>query len=175
MRSVKRAMIVGALSIVVGQTLGISPARAQGFNARDSLGGYGGSMSNLNSSMSMGGPVIPYAGTFGGFMPARMGETGGLRFEPRAGFLPGTRRTSFNMSTMSGGMSTMSGGIGQGFGSSARSLSNISSQATMGLSGRGMPMSGVGDRGVAPPSFGYPFRQPPNLISPSSPGMGMSM
>jgi hypothetical protein len=26
-----------------------------------------------------------------------------------------------------------------------------------------------------PPNFGYPFRQPPSLLSPSSSGAGMSM
>jgi hypothetical protein len=29
--------------------------------------------------------------------------------------------------------------------------------------------------GVMPPRIGYPFRQPPSLVAPSSPGIGMSM
>jgi hypothetical protein len=29
--------------------------------------------------------------------------------------------------------------------------------------------------GVTPPSIGYPFRQPPSLLSPAAGGAGMSM
>jgi hypothetical protein len=36
-------------------------------------------------------------------------------------------------------------------------------------------MPSTGGTGVMPPSIGYPFRQPPSLVSPSSPVMGMSM
>jgi hypothetical protein len=36
-------------------------------------------------------------------------------------------------------------------------------------------MSGSRGMGVMPPSFGYPFRQPPSLLSPSAAGAGMSM
>jgi hypothetical protein len=46
--------------------------------------------------------------------------------------------------------------------------------AGTGLGGmRRMPSS----RGasVMPPSIGYPFRQPPSLVSPSTTGTGMSM
>jgi hypothetical protein len=36
-------------------------------------------------------------------------------------------------------------------------------------------MPGAGGMGVMPPSIGYPFRQPPSLVGPPAPGMGMSM
>ena len=47
--------------------LGASSAQAQG-----TLGGYGGSMSSFDSGMGSSGPIIPYAGHYGGFMPSRM-------------------------------------------------------------------------------------------------------
>jgi hypothetical protein len=45
----------------------------------------------------------------------------------------------------------------------------------MRLGGGMQRMSGAGRSGVMPPSIGYPFRQPPSLLAPSTPGMGMSM
>jgi hypothetical protein len=36
-------------------------------------------------------------------------------------------------------------------------------------------MPGAGRPSVMPPSFGYPFYQPPSLVVPSSSGAGMSM
>jgi hypothetical protein len=35
--------------------------------------------------------------------------------------------------------------------------------------------AGLGGMGVMPPSFGYPFRQPPSLVPAATPGAGMSM
>ncbi|HEV3165823.1 MAG TPA: hypothetical protein VGZ22_17475, partial [Isosphaeraceae bacterium] len=159
------------------QAVGTPRASAQDFGSGGSLGGYGGSMSSSPSGMGMSGPVIPYAGKFGGFMPARMGG-GSLSFPSRDTSAMGTSRTSFSLSSMSGGMSSMSGGMGGG----ARSLSSFGSRGGMGLDGgmglgSGMvrPMAGAKGMGVMPPSFGYPFYQPPSLLSPSSAGMGMSM
>jgi hypothetical protein len=37
------------------------------------------------------------------------------------------------------------------------------------------PMSGDNSTSVMPPNFGYPFYQPPSLISPVSRNSGMSM
>jgi hypothetical protein len=45
----------------------------------------------------------------------------------------------------------------------------------MGLGTGTQRMSGPGGMNVMPPSIGYPFRQPPSLVAPSTPGMGMSM
>jgi hypothetical protein len=136
-----------------------------------SLGGYGGSMTDTGSGMGMSGPVIPYAGKFGGFMPYRMGGGGGLSFQTRGTSPIGSGRTSFSLSPTSGGMSSMSGGLGAG----ARTFSSFGTQGAMGLGGGMNPMPGTGSMGVMPPSFGYPFRQPPSLLSPSSSGTGMSM
>jgi hypothetical protein len=36
-------------------------------------------------------------------------------------------------------------------------------------------MPSPGGSSVMPPSIGYPFRQPPSLVSPSTTGTGMSM
>jgi hypothetical protein len=70
-------------------------------------------------------------------------------------------------------MSSMPGGIGQGLGTS----SSFGSKGATGLGGgmRTMPGSGTRGMGVMPPNFGYPFRQPPGLVSPSTSGTGMSM
>ena len=172
MRSWARVILVVGLSLACLPFLGASPAGAQGLNTGDSLGGYGGSMGAVGSNMSMSGPVIPYAGTFGGFMPARMEGSGGLRFQPRGGATLGSGRTLFRMSAMSGEM-------GSSMGSSVRSFTTLGSGGALGLGGGmggggGMPMSGAAGRGVMPPSFGYPFRQPPSLLLPSS-SMNMSM
>ncbi len=177
MRTEAHVILVGALTIAIFQAVGISRASAQGLGSGGSLGGYGGSMSSSASGMGMSGPVIPYAGKFGGFMPSRMGG-GTLSFQSRSTSAMGSSRTSFSLSSMSGGMSSMSGGMGGG----VRSLSTFGRQGGMGLDGgmglgggMGRPMSGGSGMGVMPPSFGYPFYQPPSLLSPSSAGTGMSM
>ena len=132
--------------------LGASSAQAQG-----TLGGYGGSMSSFDSGMGSSGPIIPYAGHYGGFMPSRMSGSGSLAFTSRGMSSVGSPRTSFRLSTPSGRMSSMgsgmSGGSGGGMGAMPKS-------------------SGMG---VMPPSFAYPFRQPPSLFAPLVPGAGMSM
>jgi hypothetical protein len=160
----------------VTATIGASTAAAQAVSTGEgrSLGGYGGSMTDTGSGMGMSGPVIPYAGRFGGFMPYRMGGSGSLSFQSRGTSPIGSGRTSFSLSPMSGGMSSMSGGMGQGLGAGPRALSSFGTQGSMGLGGRD-PMSGTRGMGVMPPSFGYPFRQPPSLLSPASSGAGMSM
>jgi|GEM_PF-2895923 len=171
MRTAWRAAI-GVALIGVGATAGVRDAKAQTGGPR-SLGGYGGSMGAVDSGASMGGPVIPYGGAFGGFMPFRMGGggSGGLSFQPRGNSAMGGPRTSFSLSPMSGGMSPASGGMGQGFGAGARPFSSFG----FGGTGGGMPMPGASGRGVMPPNFGYPFRQPPSLLSPAPAGAGMSM
>lgn len=177
MRTEARALLVGAVTIAIFQGIGASQAVAQGGGPGGSLGGYGGSMSSSASDMGMSGPIIPYAGKFGGFMPYRMGG-GSLSFQSRSTSAMGSGRASFSLSPMSGGMSPMSGGMGGG----ARSPSTFGRQSVMGMDGgtglgggMGRPSSGGGRMGVMPPSFGYPFYQPPSLLSPSSAGSGMSM
>jgi hypothetical protein len=171
-RVARAALVLGA-----AMTIGASVAVAQTTSTAEgrSLGGYGGSMTDIGAGM--GGPVIPYAGKFGGFMSYRMGGSGTLSFQSRGTSPIGSGRTSFSLSPMSGGMSSMSGGFGAG----SRTFSSFGTQGAMGPGGgSGMgggmnPTSGTRGMGVMPPSFGYPFRQPPSLLSPSSSGTGMSM
>jgi hypothetical protein len=171
MRTVTRAILAGILGIGLGQILGTSAAQAQG--PIGSLGGYGGSMSDTGSGAAMSGPIIPYAGRFGGFMPYRMGTGGSLTFQPRGASSMRSSRTPFSLSPMSGGISSMSGGMGQGPGNGSRSAMGVGTG--MGLGGGTQPMAGPRSMGVMPPSFGYPFRQPPSLLAPTSSGTGMSM
>jgi len=166
MRTVTGTILAGLLGIGVGQVMGSSPAHAQAPGPIGSLGGYGGSMTETGSGMGMSGPIIPYAGKFGGFMPYRMGAGGSLSFPSRSASALGSNRTSFSLSPMSGG-------TGQGFFNGAPSAMGLG--AGMGLGGGLQPMSSPRSMGVMPPSFAYPFRQPPSLLLPSASGTGMSM
>jgi hypothetical protein len=175
MRATRRACLTGVLLTGGALAIGTPPASAQSLGSRSSLGGYGTTASSSMASMGAGGPIIPYAGNFGGFMPYRMGGGSSLSFSSRGTSATGSTRTSFILSPMTGGMTSMSGGMGQRFGSRPASFSSFGSQSGMGLGG-GMrrEMLGTGSMGVMPPSFGYPFYQPPSLLTPSSSG-GMSM
>ena len=173
MRVDSRVSLLGALIIVGNMGFGASTAQAQGTGSSGSLGGYGAIMSG--ASTSMGNANIPYAGAFSGFMPFRMGGGGNLSFQTRGNSAMGSNRTSFSL------MSTMSGGKGAGFGSDSGFGSNSGSLSAGSGMGIGMGMSvgqGIGrsrSPGVMPPSFGYPFRQPPSLLGSSSGAPGMSM
>ena len=133
-------------------------------------------MATPTASMGGGGPVIPYAGNFGGFMPYRMGGGSNLSFSSHGTSAMESTRTSFSLSPMTGGMSSMSGGLGQGLGSPPRTLSSFGSQGGMRIGGGiRQHTPGAGKVSVMPPSFGYPFYQPPSLLMPSSSNAGMSM
>jgi hypothetical protein len=120
--------------------------------APGALGGYGATA----GGMSGGGSMIPYAGNFGGFMPYRVGGGANLTLATRGTSMIGSSRMSFSLSPMSGGMSSRVGGkMSQGFG---------------GMRPRTI---GGGNMNVMPPSFGYPFYQPPSLVEPLSSGAGM--
>ncbi len=161
-------------------SIGNSQCWAQGLGSSGSLGGYG-TVSN-SASPGMGGSspmIIPYSGTFEGFMPSRMGGGSALSFQSRPTAAMGSNRTSFSLSPVSGGMTAMSSGPG-GFRAGTRAMSPLGSRGRMGLGlGTGLGgmrrMPSVGGTSVMPPSIGYPFRQPPNLIAPSTSGTGMSM
>jgi hypothetical protein len=152
------ALLVGGILLATA-----GPARAQGELTGRSLGGYG---ANSLEAMSRpgGGSLIPYAGGFGGFMPYRMAGGGTLAFRPRPGSTMDPVRSSFSLSSMSGGM-----------GAGSRSFPSTGSRGVMGSSmsmrRRTTPTAGMG---VMPPSFAYPFRQPPSPGSTSG-GMLMSM
>ena len=176
MRINRAATWILALVIGVGFCAGSPSARGQVAGGAGSLGGFGGS-DRAMSGPGAGGPmVIPYGGTFEGFMPSRMGGGAPLSFRSRQVAPMARGRSPFTLSPMSGGMSGM---IGNAVGK--RAMAPIGSGGTMGSGGStgllgGMRrMQGGGGRSVMPPSIGYPFRQPPSLVSPSSAGIGMSM
>ena len=176
MRMDRPAIRLLALAIGIGLGAGAPSASAQGYGSPGSLGGFGATSSGAMPGMGDGGPIlIPYGGSFEGFMPGRMGGGSAWSFRTRSNAPSGTRRGTFSLSPLSGGMSGTSGGmIGR------RAMAPIGSGGTMGLGGgRGLGgmrrMPGVGRSNVMPPSIGYPFRQPPSLVSPSSAGMGPSM
>ncbi len=165
---------VPCVLIAVGLAIEAPAASAQGYVPSASLGGYGAPSSDPIAGMGSGSPmIIPYAGTFEGFMPSRMGGGSTLSFRSRSTTSMASGRTSFSLSPLSGGMSAMSGGSGRSR-PRIRALSPVNSRDTMGLGGmQRMPRGG--GTSVMPPSIGYPFRQPPSLMSPATSGTGMSM
>ena len=170
MRVMRRALLAGTLLTGLGMAIGAPSARAQGSRTPRSLGGYGASSGRSMASMGSGGPIIPYAGNFGGFMPYRMSSGGGsgLSFSTRSSSVMDGSRTSFSLAPMSTGMGT-------GFAPRTSSFGSFSPQGQRGFEGGGLmgqPMGGAGNPSVMPPNFGYPFYQPPSLVLPAS---GMSM
>jgi hypothetical protein len=103
-----------------------------------------------------------------------MGGGGPIFFSERPSAMMMSRRPSFTIGPM-GGMAAPSGGMGRDFGRRPFVLQPLGPSGGMGLSSGMQPMTGSRGMGVMPPSFGYPFRQPPSLVSPSSAGAGMSM
>jgi hypothetical protein len=175
MRAPWRAFLASGLLIGAGLAVGPPSVRAQSLGSRSSLGGYGATPGNSLASMGVGGPIIPYAGNFAGFMPVRTGGGSSLSFSSRGTWAMGSARTSFSLSPITGGMNSMSGGLGQGFGARSRSFPSFGSRSGMGKGdGLRQQMPGSGSMSVMPPSFGYPFYQPPSLLTPSS-SAGMSM
>lgn len=163
----------GALALfTVGGVVALSvgTAEAQGPGSSGSLGGYGAAPVYSNPGMGGGGSgpmVIPYGGMFEGFMPSRMDGGSSLAFRSRQSAAMGSARTSFTLSPLSGGM-------GQNRGTRMAPPFGAPGGMRVG-SGMGQRSPGQGGMGVMPPSFGYPFRQPPSLVPSSTPGAGMSM
>jgi hypothetical protein len=147
-------------------------AHAQSTSSVRSLGGYGATATSPMASMGSSSPMIPYAGSFGGFMPYRMaaGTSSSLSFSPRVSLAPESARTPFRLSPMSSG-------AGMGSGPGNGSLAPLGLRDAMRFGGGVMnpPMGAVNNTSVMPPNFGYPFYQPPSLISPASQNSGMSM
>ena len=144
-------------------------ARAQSVG----LGGYGAASSMAGPSLGRSGAmVIPYGGMTEGFMPSRMGGGSSLSFRPRAMGTMGGPRSSSIFADFSGGMSRSDR-------SARTSMPGPMSPRGLGPSAgrliRSNPLGGGGGMGVMPPTIGYPFRQPPSLIGPSSGPAGMSM
>ena len=95
-----------SIAIVAGTVLTIGTIRAQGQNLGmcRSLGGYGATSTSAMAGMGSSSPMIPYAGSFGGFMPYRMasGAGSGLSFSSRGTFRRcESSRTSFSLAPMS--------------------------------------------------------------------------
>jgi hypothetical protein len=147
-------------------------AYAQSTSSFRSLGGYGATATSPMASMGSSSPMIPYAGSFGGFMPYRMasGTSSPVSFSARGSSVLEPTRTTFRLSPMSSGM-----GMGSGPGNGL--LAPWESRDAMRLGGGVMrqPINGGSNSSVMPPNFGYPFYQPPSLSSPVSPSAGMSM
>ena len=148
-------------------------ASAQIVNSSRSLGGYGAASTSSTASMGSSSTMIPYAGSFGGFMPYRMSSGGGsgLSFSTRGSSVMESSRTSFSLAPMSSGMGT-------GLSLAASRSGSIRSQGLRSFERGGLmsqPMGPAGNPSVMPPNFGYPFYQPPSLLSPGSSAAGMSM
>jgi hypothetical protein len=172
MRPAWRMTLACVFSFGVSLISGTRWSRAQG--PIGSLGGYGAMAAAPGSSMGSGA-MAPFGGRFGATMPSRMGGGVSLSFSARPSAMMSGNRPSFTIGPMGGGMSATSGVMGQGFGRRPFALQPLGPSGEM-APGDGMqPMTGPRGTGVMPPSFGYPFRQPPSLVSPSSAGIGMSM
>ncbi len=157
----------GVLALLAASALSGASAEAQG---PSSLGGYGAAPVYSTPGMGGGGSgpmVIPYGGMFEGFMPSRTGGGSSLAFRSRPSAAMSSARTSFSLSPLSGGM-------GQGRGARLAPAFDATGGMRLGT-GMGRRSPGLGGTGVMPPSFGYPFRQPPSLVPSSVPGAGMSM
>jgi hypothetical protein len=180
-----RACCLGVYAIGAALGLATSSASAQGLGSGGSLGGYGAASSygapGMGNIGGGGAMVIPYGGMTEGFMPSRMGGGSPLAFRSRPTAAMSSSRTTFSLSPMLGGMSSTSGvsrpmlgGMGRGIGAS--SSMSVGFPGSQGLgSGSFRLGSGGGAKGVMPSSIGYPFRQPPSLLSPSSGSNGMPM
>jgi hypothetical protein len=171
-----RVWLAGLLLIFGHLAVGTSSSRAQSVGSRSSLGGYGATESMAPAGMGAGGPIIPYAGNFGGFIPYRMGGGSPLSFSSRERSAMGPGRMSLTFPAMTGAMMPPSGGLMPGGRAGLGRLSSFGLQDRMGLGGAiRRPMTGAGSMNVMPPNFGYPFYQPPSLIGPSPSTGGMSM
>jgi hypothetical protein len=166
-------LLAGVLLLAAVLALGTPSACGQGLSAPPSLGGYGAAAGD--SLTGMGGPIIPYGGKFGGFMPYRAAGAG-LSFAARGPAAMGSARPSFALTPMSRGMDSKPGAVRGGLEARGRTDPSFGSQSAMGF-GRGMrqEMPAAGVTGVMPPTFSYPFYQPPSLVTPTSPGRGMPM
>jgi hypothetical protein len=161
--------------LLAGLAWAIGTPRAYGqiVTTSRSLGGYGATSTSAMAGLGSSSLVIPYAGSFSGFMPYRMGSGGasGLSLSSRGTAVMQSSRTSFSLAPMSGGMGTR-------FEPRTRSIGSFGTQSLRGVGGSGsisQPMGGAGNPGVMPPNFGYPFYQPPSLLSPGTSAAGMSM
>jgi hypothetical protein len=174
-----RSILPVVIALVGYLSAGRSSTMAQSAGSGGSLGGYGAVSGPAMSSM--GGALIPYAGSYGGFMPYRMGGGSALSFGARSPASMGSPRTSFSLTPLSRGMSSMADRPRRGFGAGGGFVAPLGSRAGTGLTGGEMGLGGMrasspgsGGMGILPPRIGYPFQQPPSLVSaPSATSMSM--
>jgi hypothetical protein len=176
MRSRGRHDPTGILMVAACMAAAPSYGLAQEPGTSRTLGGYGATSTAAMAGMSGGGAIIPYAGSFGGFMPYSLGGGRSLSLGSRESSAIGSNRTSFSLSPMAGRMSSMSGGGIRGLGPRSRSFPELGTLGSIGQEG-GMrrKTTGIEGQNVMPPSFGYPFYQPPRLTTTSDSRPGMSM
>jgi hypothetical protein len=168
LRKLRRPLLLTPLACL----LAAPGAHAQSTSSVRSLGGYGATATSSMASQGSNSPMIPYAGSFGGFMPYRMagGASSPVSFSARGSSMLESGRTSLRLSPISRGM-------GMGVGPSNELFAPLGSAGAMRFGGGLMnqPMGGDSKTSVMPPNFGYPFYQPPSLFAPVSPTSGMSM
>lgn len=158
----RKSFIFGVIAgvFLVGANLAIAPVSAQAplFGMRRSLGGYGAAA--LPSAYGQrGGPLIPYAGGQGGFIPYQDLET---RQTAEAAMMQ-PRRIAVTPIGGAGRMGPPIGGASRMTG--PRIYIPFGGRGGMGL-GRGVVSrrSAPVGRGAMSPGLGSPFRRPPNLI-----------
>ncbi|QEH38088.1 hypothetical protein OJF2_66860 [Aquisphaera giovannonii] len=176
--------LMGPIAAMLVATTLTPAAAAQDFGSAfastPSGGTRGYDFSGFGAYLSGSSPTyVPFGGGMGGFVPYTPGPGGGLGVaSPMRD--PAARRPS-------GGMAGM--GARPPFGIPSGSLTPLSPITTGGMGGMGRRPSAGGMGGLAPrvgagrpmggmsrpPVGGYPFRQPPSLIGPSSAGPAMSM
>lgn len=140
-RDVLAILAVAMLPNVIPRT-----AAGQGMG----LGGYGATSPYANPTMAGSRSMIaPYGGMFEGFTPSRSGGGSALAYRPRPTASPvAPPRGMFRLAPGAGGM-----------GATPSLMTGPTSAGPGGLL-RPRPMV-PGGSSVMPPSFGYPFRQPP--------------
>lgn len=186
MRATAGTILAAMLGSSIVQVIATSAAQAQGPGTGGVLGGYGamagasassmGSSFNIVDAGGMGaGIIVPSGGRGGTIMPASMSGGGAMLFGTRASSMAAYSRTPFTLDVMRGSMGSMSRVMGRSSGRRAFALSGSGLTGGIGTTGLRPSMSASPAMGVMPPSFGYPFYQPPSLLLPSSTGMGMSM
>jgi hypothetical protein len=131
----------------------------------------GGGFNIVDPSGMGGNVVVPAAG--GSVTAMTPGMRGGaLAFGPRSSTALYTARPSFSLGSMEAGMTRMARGMG---GRRPFALPAGTRSGGIGVGSGTRRMPGTTGMGVMPPRIGYPFRQPPSLLPPSSTGAGMSM
>jgi hypothetical protein len=159
-----RRMLASAFLTVLVLAFGSVGACGQDPGLGVVLGGFGAMAGGSGSSLDMGSSVVvPAAGGSGASVSPSM-TGGGLSFRPRPAAAMETVRRPFVLDSTSG-MSWIGG---------RRPFAMEPGTLTGGMGLGGMPrMPAAGGMGVMPPRIGYPFRQPPSLLTQAGGGMSM--